>query len=110
MTLGLSAERRRVELDPRRRPRARKKIVHALPSSAQLVLLRATLANFFFFLNFASYFLLPLFLHDLGGSEALIGAVMGTAGLASLAVLPLVGMTIDRIGRACRSCSAAPSP
>lgn len=61
--------------------------------------LRATLANFFFFLNFASYFLLPLFLHDLGGSEASIGAVMGTAGLASLAVLPLVGMTIDRIGR-----------
>ena len=61
--------------------------------------LRATLANFFFFLNFASYFLLPLFLHELGGSEATIGAVMGTAGLASLAVLPLVGMTIDRVGR-----------
>ncbi|HSP99023.1 MAG TPA: MFS transporter [Candidatus Dormibacteraeota bacterium] len=61
--------------------------------------LRATLANFFFFLNFASYFLLPLFLHSLGGSEATIGAVMGSSGLASLLVLPLVGMTIDRFGR-----------
>lgn len=61
--------------------------------------LRATLANFFFFLNFASYFLLPLFLQQLGGSEATIGAVMGSSGLASLVVLPLVGTTIDRVGR-----------
>ena len=61
--------------------------------------LRATLANFFFFLNFASYFLLPLFLHSLGGNEATIGAVMGCSGLASLVVLPLVGTTIDRVGR-----------
>ena len=61
--------------------------------------LRATLANFFFFLNFASYFLLPLHLRSLGGSEAMIGAVMGSSGLASLVVLPLVGITIDRLGR-----------
>jgi MFS family permease len=61
--------------------------------------LRATVANFFFFLNFASYFLLPLFLHQLGATEAMIGAVMGSAGLASLLVLPLVGLSIDRIGR-----------
>ncbi|MBX3027226.1 MFS transporter [bacterium] len=61
--------------------------------------LRATLANFFFFLSFASYFLLPLFLHGLGGSEGRIGAVMGSSGLASLLVLPLVGTTIDRVGR-----------
>ena len=61
--------------------------------------LRATLANFFFFMNFASYFLLPLFLHSLGASEGTIGAVMGCSGLASLLVLPVVGMTIDRIGR-----------
>lgn len=61
--------------------------------------LRATLANFFFFLNFASFFLLPLHVRALGGSEAQIGAVMGTAGLASLLVLPLVGLTIDRLGR-----------
>ena len=58
-----------------------------------------TAANFFFFLNFASYFLLPLHIRALGGSEAVIGAVMGTVGLASLAVLPVIGLSIDRFGR-----------
>jgi MFS family permease len=61
--------------------------------------LLCTIANFLFFLNFASYFLLPLHIRALGGSESTVGAVMGTAGLASLAVLPLIGMSIDRIGR-----------
>lgn len=61
--------------------------------------LRTTAANFFFFLNFASYFLLPLHIRALGGNEATIGAVMGINGLASLAVLPLIGLTIDRLGR-----------
>src|SRR5262245_46895850 len=61
--------------------------------------LRTTLANFFFFLSFASYFLLPLHIRALGGAESAVGAVMGAAGLASLAVLPLVGLSIDRLGR-----------
>jgi MFS family permease len=61
--------------------------------------LRVTLANFFFFLNFASFFLLPLFIARLGGTEATVGAVMGSAGLAGLIVLPVVGATIDRFGR-----------
>jgi MFS family permease len=61
--------------------------------------LRTTAANFFFFLNFASFFLLPLHIRELGGSEAMIGAVMGTNGLASLSVLPLIGLSIDRVGR-----------
>jgi MFS family permease len=61
--------------------------------------LRLTLANFFFFLNFASFFLLPLHVKALGGSEATVGAVMGINGLASLLVLPLVGSAIDRFGR-----------
>ncbi|MEO8604948.1 MAG: MFS transporter [bacterium] len=61
--------------------------------------LRATAANFFFFLNFAAYFLLPLHIRELGGGEATIGGIMGTAGLASLLVLPLIGLSIDRRGR-----------
>ena len=61
--------------------------------------LLTTIANFFFFLNFASFFLLPLEIRNLGGSESVIGAVMGTAGLASLGVLPVVGLSIDRLGR-----------
>jgi MFS family permease len=58
-----------------------------------------TVANFFFFMSFASYFLLPLHVRALGGSESQIGAVMGASGLASLAILPLVAISIDRLGR-----------
>lgn len=61
--------------------------------------LRTTFANFFFFLNFASFFLLPLHVKALGGSEATVGAVMGASGLAALLALPVVGVTIDRWGR-----------
>ena len=61
--------------------------------------LRVTVANFFFFLNFASFFLLPLRVTALGGSESLVGAVMGTFGVAALVSLPFVALTIDRFGR-----------
>ena len=60
---------------------------------------RVTVANFLFFLNFASFFLLPLFVKSLGGTESTVGAVMGTSGVASLAVLPFIGIAIDRFGR-----------
>src|SRR5258708_11816602 len=60
---------------------------------------RVKVANFFFFLNFASFFLLPLYVKSLGGSEATVGAVMGSSGMASLLVLPLIGLALDRFGR-----------
>ncbi|GIW43605.1 MAG: MFS transporter [Candidatus Binatia bacterium] len=56
-------------------------------------------ANFAFFLNFASFFLLPLFVKELGGSESTIGWVMGAGGLATLVTLPLVAAWIDRVSR-----------
>jgi MFS family permease len=58
-----------------------------------------TFANLFFFLNFASFFLLPLHVRALGGSEAIVGAVMGSAGFAGLLVLPAVGIAMDRFSR-----------
>lgn len=61
-------------------------------------LLRVTAANFFFFLNFASFFLLPLFVMQLGGAETDVGAVMGTTGFASLLAMTQVGRFIDRFG------------
>jgi len=61
--------------------------------------LRVTVANFFFFLNFASFFLLPLEVKAMGGSEATVGAVMATGGIATLAALPAIGLLIDRVGR-----------
>jgi MFS family permease len=60
---------------------------------------RVTAANFCFFMTFASFFLLPLHVRALGGSERTIGFVMGTAGLAGLASVLVVGMLLDRFGR-----------
>jgi MFS family permease len=61
--------------------------------------LRVTVANFFFFLNFASFFLLPLEVKQMGGNEGTVGAVMGTGGVATLLALPAIGLLIDRAGR-----------
>jgi len=61
--------------------------------------LRITVANFFFFLNFASFFLLPLHLEAIGADRSTVGAIMGTNGLAALAFLPVVATQIDRLGR-----------
>ena len=41
---------------------------------------RVTVVDFFFFLSFASFFLLPLYVKALGGAEATVGRVMGRAG------------------------------
>jgi MFS family permease len=58
-----------------------------------------TTANFVFFLNFASFFLLPLHLTALGATERTVGYVMGTAGFAGLCVLPFLGVLLDRVNR-----------
>lgn len=73
-------------------------------SSSSLSLLRGAFgqvmaANFLFFLNFAAFFLLPLFVKELGGSESTVGLVMGSGGFATLLTLPLVGWWIDRVSR-----------
>src|SRR5439155_995014 len=60
---------------------------------------RVTGANFCFFLTFASFFLLPLHVRALGGTERTIGLVMGTSGLAGLVSVLAVGALLDRFGR-----------
>lgn len=70
-------------------------IPHRLPRDFFLV----TAANFAFFLNFASFFLLPVHLHERGASEESIGYVMGTAGFAGIVVLPFLGVLLDRVDR-----------
>jgi MFS family permease len=60
---------------------------------------RLTAANFCFFLTFASFFLLPLHIRALGGSERTIGLAMGTTGLAGLASVLVIGSLLDRFGR-----------
>jgi MFS family permease len=66
-----------------------------LPRDFHLV----TAANFVFFLNFSTFFLLPIHLTRLGASEETVGYVMGTAGFAGLCVLPFLGRLLDRIDR-----------
>ncbi len=58
-----------------------------------------TVANFFFFCNFSSFFLYPLYITHLGGTKSTIGFVMGSFGITSLGALPFVSVLIDRFGR-----------
>ena len=58
-----------------------------------------TIANFFLFCNFSSFFLLPLFIKELGGNEANIGFIMGSFGVTSLGSIPIVAFLIDKYGR-----------
>jgi MFS family permease len=60
---------------------------------------RITTANFFFFLTFASFFLLPLHVRALGGSERTVGFVMGTSGISGIVSIFAVGILLDRFGR-----------
>jgi len=59
----------------------------------------ATAANFFFFCNFSSFFLLPIYIKDLGGNEANIGFIMGSFGITSLGAIPFVAYLVDKYGR-----------
>lgn len=58
-----------------------------------------TVATFFFFCNFSSFFLLPLFIKNIRGDEADIGFIMGSFGITSLGSIPLVAFLIDKYGR-----------
>ena len=58
-----------------------------------------TLGNFLFQCGFTTFFLLPLFIKDLGGDEAVIGYVMGIFGVASVGTALVSGFLIDRYGQ-----------
>lgn len=60
--------------------------------------LRVTAANFCFFMTFATFFLLPVRIRELGGTDAQVGVVMGLNGVSGLAGVFLVGALIDRFG------------
>jgi MFS family permease len=61
--------------------------------------LRLTAANFCFFLTFTSFFLLPLHIRALGGTDTMAGFVMGTNGVAGLVGILVVGTLLDRFDR-----------
>lgn len=57
------------------------------------------LANFLFFTNLSSFYLLPLYIKSLGGTEAEIGLIMGGLNAVAIICQPLVGEWVDRAGR-----------
>ncbi len=59
----------------------------------------ATASNFFFYCTFSSFFLLPLYIKNLGGDDAHIGYIMGSFGVTSLGAIPLVTFLVDKYGR-----------
>jgi MFS family permease len=56
-------------------------------------------ASFLFFCNFSSFFLLPLFIQSLGGTEKSIGFIMGSFGITSIGTIPIVSYLLDKYGR-----------
>ena len=61
--------------------------------------LRAAVGSFLFFTNLAAFFLLPLYLKELGTTEAQLGLVMGLYSGTAIFCQPLVGVWVDRLGR-----------
>ena len=59
----------------------------------------ATFSNCFFFVNFSCFFLLPLFLDNLGYSKSDIGIIMATFGLSSILLTPYTSTLIDKYGK-----------
>ncbi len=58
------------------------------------------LINFFIFFSFQMIFpTLPLYIHKLGGSDSVVGLIMGMFTVTSLITRPFAGFALDRFGR-----------
>lgn len=59
-----------------------------------------TIINFLVFFSFQMIFpTLPLYVHKLGGSDSVIGFVMGIFTVTSLLTRPFAGLALDKLGR-----------
>ncbi len=70
----------------------------ALPRVLTPVFLRLLVGNFLYFMTFATFFLLPIYIHQLGGNDQTVGLVMGISGASSLVGVFVVAALIDRVG------------
>lgn len=73
-------------------------LLHLSPGISRRDFWQAAAANFLFFCNINAFNLLPLYIKDLGGSEARIGWIMGVYSLAAIVCQPLVGRWVERFG------------
>lgn len=60
---------------------------------------RAMVTNFLFFGCLNVFVLLPLYIQQLGGTEAQIGLVQGMYSAAGIVCQPVIGLYVDRLGR-----------
>lgn len=60
---------------------------------------QSMLTSFFFFGSLNGFVLLPLYVKQLGGTEAAVGLVQGLYSATGIVCQPLVGALIDRLGR-----------
>jgi MFS family permease len=69
------------------------------PILTQQAFLKATATSFFFFASLNCFFLLPLYVKRLGGTEVAVGIVMGTYSAIGILCQPLIGPWVDVLGR-----------
>jgi MFS family permease len=75
------------------------RVIHPLGSLLSGPFAQATLANFLFFFGLNAFVLLPLYVHQLGGTEAEIGLIQAMYSGAGIICQPLIGQWVDRVGR-----------
>jgi MFS family permease len=69
------------------------------PILTQQAFLKATATSFFFFASLNCFFLLPLYIEQLGGTEVAVGTVMGIYSGIGILCQPLIGPWVDAVGR-----------
>lgn len=74
------------------------RLLHLSPGISRPEFWQATAANFLFFFNISAFNLLPLYIAELGGSQARIGWIMGVYSLAAFIFLPVAGRWVERVG------------
>jgi MFS family permease len=69
------------------------------PILAREAFLKATATSFFFFASLNCFFLLPIHVQRLGGTEVAVGVVMGIYSAVGIVCQPLIGPWVDAVGR-----------
>jgi MFS family permease len=72
---------------------------HGLSRVFTPTFLTAWVASFLFFISISAFYLLPLYIKSLNGSEVEIGLIMGAFNAIAIICQPVVGEWVDRIGR-----------
>lgn len=75
------------------------RVIQAVAFLTRGAFAQATLVNFLFFLGLNAFVLLPLYILELGGTEADIGLIQAVYSATGILCQPVIGQWVDRIGR-----------